>query len=94
MTQIVAVCNQKGGVGKTTVTINLGAALAHLGQKVLLFDLDPKGHLIEDVGLQDVYLNATRTLYDSLIGIEDGSWPSCWRSIPPSPSRSSPPPMP
>jgi chromosome partitioning protein len=49
---VVAVCNQKGGVGKTTTTINLGAALAECGRRVLLVDFDPQGALSVGLGIQ------------------------------------------
>ena len=57
--RVVAVCNQKGGVGKTTTTISLGAALAEQGRRVLLVDFDPQGALSVGLGFQPHELDAT-----------------------------------
>lgn len=63
--RIIAMCNQKGGVGKTTSTINLGAALAELGRRVLLVDLDPQGALSVGLGVNPLQLD--RTVYNLLM---------------------------
>ncbi len=58
MAQVIAVANQKGGVAKTTTVVHLGVAIADLGRKVLLVDLDPQGHLAEGFGLVSDRLEA------------------------------------
>ncbi|HLR98783.1 MAG TPA: ParA family protein [Mycolicibacillus parakoreensis] len=63
--QVIAMCNQKGGVGKTTSTINLGAALAEYGRRVLLVDLDPQGALSAGLGVPHYELE--RTVHNLLV---------------------------
>lgn len=82
MARIIAIANQKGGVGKTTTAVNLSAALARLGERVLLIDIDPQGNATSGIGLSKKEIKAC--IYDALINglpLERIIVPSRWENL-------------
>ncbi|NQX46673.1 ParA family protein [Paenibacillus tritici] len=69
MSKIIAIANQKGGVGKTTTSVNLGAGMATLGKRVLLVDIDPQGNTTSGVGVNKA--DVANCIYDILINEVD-----------------------
>ncbi len=66
MGKIISICNQKGGTGKTTTAVNLSSALALMGKKVLIVDIDPQGNATSGVGINKNTLE--KSVYDGLVG--------------------------
>ena len=66
MGEVIAVANQKGGVGKTTTTINLSACLAEMGEKVLVVDIDPQGNTTSGFGVDEGKIRST--IYELILG--------------------------
>ncbi len=82
MGKIIAVTNQKGGVGKTTSCVNLAAYLACAGKKVLLIDIDPQGNACSSVGVE--IEKSQKSIYEVLLGeanINDAVYPSCLKGL-------------
>jgi chromosome partitioning protein len=77
--KVLALCNQKGGVGKTTSTINLGAALTEFGRRVLIVDFDPQGALSVGLGIPAHHLEQTiyNVLIERSVGVHDVVVPTC-----------------
>ena len=80
--RVIAIANQKGGVGKTTTSVNLGACLAELGYRVLLVDLDPQGNLSSGVGIDTRGMESS--IYDVLlndVAIDDTIEPATVKNL-------------
>jgi len=75
----VAFLSQKGGVGKTTSTVNIGAGLAILGERVLLVDLDPQAHLTRALGIKESEIDGT--VYDVLRELAPVGETLVWRRL-------------